>query len=277
MAGYLKMSKELVILNNINNFMLKESPEHKEMLSIISNNLPDIQKKTTLFGKTQSQFMDNLLTVSHPTPLRNVRQILSEIQRSRSALREAYFNNEKTQIEIEILLKELSSEQDDLKAKLIQNDIDSKMSQLEESKLYVSGAVRKITNYILQYKSILKSLGKEELTESDFEEEEEKYHIMKSFEQALSAARSHQGIIDEGNHIYLSQIGINGTVAQREISNYFAEENKFYKDGKEPTYEFQKKFLENMYTKFKGCSTKLTEMKNMTKVTDEALIKNGTN
>jgi hypothetical protein len=71
--------------------LIEYAPEHKEMIENITRNHPEITRATSLFGKTQSQFMDNTMTVSHMTPLRNARQILAEMERTRNALKEAFF------------------------------------------------------------------------------------------------------------------------------------------------------------------------------------------
>ena len=54
----------------------------------------------------------------------------------------------------------------------------------------VQGAIRKMSFFTTQYKSLLKKLGKEQITEKEYEEEEVKYHIMTCMKQALNAARA---------------------------------------------------------------------------------------
>lgn len=268
--------KELVLQEKESNEMVEYLPEHKEMISIINNNLPEIHRATSLFCKTQSQFMDNMLTVSHPTPIRNIRQILAEVTKSREALRENFYKNKKKQVEVKILYRSLEDEDDELRKELIQAEIEEKLNQMETSKLYVSGAIRKLSNYIEQYNSILKGFGVESFNEIDFEKEEERYHIMKAFDQALTSARSKNGVIDEGNHIYLNQIGINGAVAQKEIYNHLAYEGKLLSEGKEPTHELILSFLNKMADKFKGCSQRYAVHKGMSgKITEFAALKQG--
>lgn len=246
--------------------------KYETMLQTINQNFNVIEKTTENFNKTQSQFMDNMLTVSHPTPIRNIRQILAEINKSYEALQEVYFKNKKEEVKIKKLERQLQNENDELEKELIQISIDEKNSILKTRFKYIQGAIRKISNYVNQYNNILKSIGVENIDEVDFEEEEEKYHIMKSFEQGLIAARSHNGIVDEGNQIYFSQIGINGTVAQVEVANYLNREAKLLSEKQELNIDFQLKFLNDMYEKFKGCSKKLAEYKGMSLNTGFALL-----
>ena len=95
--------------------LVKYLPEHKGMLEFVNKNLPEVARATSLFNKSQSQFMDNMLTVSHLTPVRNLRQILAEINKSSSALRESHFKNKKKEVEIRILERDLEKEEDELK------------------------------------------------------------------------------------------------------------------------------------------------------------------
>jgi phosphopantetheinyl transferase (holo-ACP synthase) len=254
------------------NEVLNNIPNHGKMVEIIKTNLPEIQRATSIFYKTQSQYMDNILTVSHPTPLRNIRQILSEITRSKEALQEAYFKNKKKAIEIKILQRDIKKTKDKLNKELLCVDLEQKMAELESSKSYIAGAVRKVTNHILQYKSILKELKITSFDELDFEKEEEQYHIKKAFDQAITAARARNGIVDEGNHIYFSQIGINGAAAQVEIIRFLDYEGKLITSGKEVGYDLVTTFLEEMYQKFKGSSAKILKSKLMQEKTEISML-----
>ena len=251
---------------------LTNIPNHEEMISLVVKNLPEINKASTSFFKTQSQYMDNVLTVSHPTPLRNIRQILAEINRSKAALQEAYYNNKKKVVEVKILERDIKKEKRQLEKELLIIEMEQKIAGLESSKVYISGAIRKITNYIVQYKSILSSLNVTSFDELDFEKEEEEYHIKKAFDQAITAARSRSGTVDEGNHIYFNQIGINGAMAQVEIIRFLQIEGEMIKSGKEPNHKMVTDFLDTMYKKFKGCTRKIIEHKSMIERSDVALL-----
>ncbi len=259
-------------------------PEHADMLADIKEGMPEIIRATSLFGKSQTQCMDNNLTVTHLTKHRNVRQILAEVTSARSALREAHFGNWKKSIEVQ-MKREEAKEEEGLKRQLLEVEALELESQLEETKLYVSGAIRKVANYLVQYNSILESKGIKGFNEVDVEEEEEEYHIMKAFEQGLCAARAHGGFIDEGNQIYLFQLGINGGVAQALLSGFLAYEQRMMmledsegkpKEGQEPSHELVLKFLQDMAKKFKGCTKKFAQWKGMTgTITESAALREG--
>lgn len=210
------------------------------------------------------------MTVSHPTPFRNLRQILAEMKKSRQAMGEAYFNIEKKKIKIKKLQKQLESYTDPLDREEVELKIKEAEWQIECIMENVGGAIRKLANYTAQFNLIKGQLT--DLSEQTFEAEEERYHIMKAFEQGICAARSHGGFIDEGNQIYFIQIGINGTVAQVEVTNYLNWESIMLHNQKEITHEDQMVWLNAMADKFKGCSKAYAKYKGMDLTTDYALL-----
>lgn len=255
---------ELELFSSSGELLVSDLEKHLPMMNIIKENLPALHEGISNFCKSQSQFMDNLLTVSHPTPIRNLRQILSEVNRTMQALREANFNIKRKEIEIRKYERKLQTETDDLERELIQVEIDDILSAMEVSKNYISGAIRKLTNYTIQYNSILESIGVKSFDEIDFEAEEERYHIMTAFAQGLTAARSHGGVIDEGNHIYFYQIGINGAAAQAEVTGLLILENEYLKRSETPPHNLVIEFLNNMAIKYNGCSRQYAKYKGMT-------------
>ncbi len=256
------MNKELTLLTGLKS-LTDGMSDHKEMVTKIQASMPAIQASTDLFYKSQSQFMDNMLTVSGPTPIRNVRQILAEMQKTHEAIRELQFKTMRKDVELRMKQREYETETDELKKQLIEVDMIEMKYSAELSKSYLSGAIRKLTNYTDQYNSLVEKHNLKEFTEEDFEREEEKYHIMTAFTQGICAARAHGGVIDEGNMIYLTQIGINGTHAQKLVSDYLNYEMKLIADNKAPTHKFFLNFLEQVAEIFKGCSTQYAEHKGM--------------
>jgi hypothetical protein len=252
-------------------------PDLSSMLQTIEQIAPKLAKSRVNFGKTQSQFMDNMLTVSCPTPLRNLHQILAEIEQVRGALRYAGFNLQKKQIEHKIKLRDIQQERDELKKELMQIELKENEAEIVDKEIYIAASIRKLTNYSIQFESISKKImkdqGIEDFSELDFEKAEEKYHIMRAFEQGLCSARSHGGIIDEGNQIYLYQIGINGAVAQAEVLSYLSAEAKAIEAGKNVDHSAALGFLEAMADKFAGCSKKFADYKGMIALNDSATFK----
>ena len=324
------MSKEVKVVTDIKDIAFPEisklqledsfnklvaiMPEHKDMIATISNSLPEIHRSTSLFFKTQSQFMDNMMTVSHNTPLRNMRQILAQMNSTREAIKEAYFKLKKKDIELQKKQRKytklfvdgkvengLIDPADDLKADLLEIEVQEIIANGESTRGYISGAIRQLTNYTDQYNMIQERHGLQGFTEADFELEEERYHIMKAFEQGLCAARTrHDHTIDEGNMIYLTQIGINGAHAQHEIHAYLAIEADMLRghpgdkgdpgdittgrparaptpprQPMAPPHAMYIKFLNDMANHFQGSAQAYAEAKGMSTMTSTALIKKG--
>ena len=270
-----KESTELAVINAEDKFLseLRDKKKYAPMIQLIQENNLEIQRATSNFNKSQSQFMDNMLTVGYVTPIRNVRQILSEMNRTRQALGEAYFNVQKKRLQIKKKEMELPGLRG-IDRDLCSLEIDEINYQLDTTMNYVEGAIRKLANYQTQYNSIVAEYGLAGFTEEDFENEEERYHITRAFQQGLCAARSHGGAIDEGNQIYFEQIGINGTVAQMEMSAYLKREMDMLKLGTEPSHKMQVDWLLEMADKFKGCSKVYAKWKGQTGVPTEIAMVN---
>lgn len=259
-------------------------PEYKQMMEIITQTSPMMNKATENFNKTQSQFMDNMLTVSHPTILRNARQVLAEVNKAKMALREAALGCAEKEIDIEILKEQLTGSMT-LQERKIKIQIAKLENEISATMPAVEGAIRKVANYSEQYRSLMAAWGKDTFTEQDFEEQEEAYHIAKAFDQALTAARSRNGMIDEGNHIYFSQIGINGAAAQHCITEFLNREAALFRAEAIPNTVPQQirhsmpghgivtDFLISMVGRFKGCSTDYAQRKGMSTSSATALLK----
>ena len=77
--------------------------------------------------------------------------------------------------------------------------------------------------------------------------------IMTCMKQALNAARSRNGMIDEGNLIYVFDLGINAAQAQAEVYAYLQWENEIIKEGKAPEHHHTVQWLEACAEKWAHC------------------------
>jgi hypothetical protein len=228
-------------------------PEYKSMLTNIAEKAPAVAQATSNFHKSHSQFMGVTLDVTAITPVRSIKHTLAEIDRTRSALQEAYINMRKKQVELKKKERELAACEDDLDREMLEVEITEIESQLEGTKNHVQGAIRKMNFFTNQYDSLMEKLGKDVLTEEDYELEEVKYHIMTCMKQALNAARSRNGMIDEGNLIYVFDLGINAAQAQAEVYAYLSWENEMMAKGKAPEHADTVRWLEACAEKWARC------------------------
>ena len=210
--------------------------QYRGMLTHIEETMPAIKQSSANFYKSHSQFMGTMLDVTAISPIRSVKHTLAEIDKTRQALEEAHINLLKKDIEMRQKEDELNNEPDALKREMLQAEIIQLQIQIKNTNNSITGAIRKMSYFTTQYKSILKKLGKETITEEEYEDEEETYHIMTCLKQALNAARARGGVIDEGNLIYLFDMGINSAVAQQEIYSYLQKENDMVPKGETPSH-----------------------------------------
>ena len=264
-------SKDLVISKLSDSPLVKK--EYKQMLTNINTSLPAIKKSSSNFYKSHSQFMGVMLDVTAITPIRSVKHTLAELDKTRMALEEAQLKMMKKDIELRQKEKKLADGEykDQFERELLETEILEVKVNMNNIQNSVSGAIRKMNFFTNQYKSILKKLGKDDITEEEYEKEESRYHVMTCLKQALNAARARGGVIDEGNLIYLFDMGINSAQAQAEIYSYLEMENKLMRGGKAPTHEMTMTWLEACADKFSGDAEKFAERRGFKLYDEESL------
>ena len=233
-----------LVIQSLSKTLPAIKPEYGVMLNNIQDKMPAIARDTSNFHKSHSQFMQVTLDITAISPIRSIKHTLAEIEQTKMALQEAYFNMSKKQVELEKKERDLKSESDPLQIKLLKIEIAEIKSSQENNQNYVNGALRKLNFLANQHDNLLKKCNKTEITEEDYEIEEARYHIMTCMKQALNAARARGGIIDEGNLIYFFDLGINGAQAQVEVTAYLEHEKKIIKNGGMPTHEMTVRWLE---------------------------------
>ena len=264
-------NKDLIIKEISQSPLVKK--EYKNMLENITSTLPAIKQTSSNFYKSHSQFMGVMLDVTAITPVRSVKHTLAEIDKTRMALEEAHIKMRKKEIE-------LREKEHKLKSDIDLNDFEKEMLEIEILEIKVNmnniqnsitGAIRKMSFFTNQYKSILKKLGKDDITEEEYEKEESRYHVMTCLKQGLNAARARGGVIDEGNLIYLFDMGINSAQAQAEIYAYLKMENEMMDKGQAPTHEMTMQWLEACADKFQGDAEKFAERRGFTLYDEKSL------
>lgn len=257
----------------MNELELSLPEQYTPVLSTIDKILPLANIDTENFNKASSQFKIATLDVVDLTPINSARHLLAIVQQTRQALEEASINLRRKNVELK--KKEIEI--------LIAQDLDKEelMIDIDEIKLHINnieaggrGAVRKLANALDQYQNILDSLGRDHLTELDYENDQARYHIMTAFNQALTAARSRGGLIDEGNHIYLFQLGINGAIAQREVTAFLEAEQIALNEGLTPSHEGIVKWLNIVADKFEQAPKQYASQRNLQILNKELVLDN---
>jgi len=266
------MSNKDLIIKEISNSPLVKK-EYKAMLDNIHTTLPAIKQSSSNFYKSHSQFMGVMLDVTAITPIRSVKHTLAEIDKTRMALEEAHLKMRKKDIELREKEHKLKTDLDmtEFEKELLETEILEIQVSMNNIQNSITGAIRKMNFFTNQYKSILKKLGKEDITEEEYEKEEANYHVMTCMKQALNAARARGGVIDEGNLIYLFDMGINSAQAQAEIYAYLKMENDMMASGKAPTHEMTMQWLEACAAKFSQDANKFAERRGFKLYDEESL------
>jgi hypothetical protein len=242
-----------LVTQDLNIQLPMAKPEYKSMLSNIQEKAPAIAQASSNFYKSHSQMMSVTLDVTAITPIRSVKHSLAEIEKTKAALQEGYFKMKKEEVKLKKLERKLDEETDDLEREMLEIKINERQANAASSRGYVEAAVRKLNFFSNQYENLMKKIGKDELTEEDYELEEIKYHIMTCMKQALNSARPRNGVIDEGNMIYLFDLGINAAQAQLEVMSYLNWENEIIKEGKAPEHHHTVQWLEACADKWAHC------------------------
>lgn len=257
----------------MNEIELSLPKEYAPILSKINNILPLANLDTESFNKASSQFKMITLDVVDLTPINSAKHLLAVIQQTRQALEEASINLRRKQVDLKRKELDLMASEGTNTDELV-IDIDEFKMQIANIEAAGRGAVRKLANALDQYQSILTALGKDHLTELDYEKDQVRYHIMTAFNQALTAARARGGLIDEGNHIYLFQLGINGAVAQREITALLEAEQEALNESKAPSHEGIVKWLNLIADKFEQAPELYAAQRNMQILNPSLILEN---
>lgn len=244
------------------------------LIEKVASYMPEINRATNAFGKTQSQYMDLVMTVSNHSPYRNLRQILAEVERRRQALKENTIRLKKSMIQ-EMEVKEqlaniLQVDENKYKIARLQVKLEELQYGIADSRVYVEGALKTITSYMQAYRDIKTKFNiPDNWDEKDFELAEEEHHIKKAFEQAHADVLA-TGRITQGNHEYFRQCGINPQNALADLLTYMKMEDErmleLTKKGKSLNdlnigIDTFVEFLNNMAKKYQGATRRILEHK----------------
>ena len=264
------MKNELVV-KNIETALVDAKPEYKTMLANIEEKMPAVQHASSNFYKSHSQFMGVTLDVTAITPIRSIKHTLAEVDKTKSALQEAHINMKKKAIKLKKKQHKLEKCKDPLDKELLEVEILELQTHSANAQNAVQGAIRKMNFFVNQYKNLLKHLGVTEITEEMYEREESRYHVMTAMKQALISSRPRGGIIDEGNQIYLFDLGISGAQAQAEVFAYLNLENELIKKGQAPIHEHTVQWLEACADKFEKDPQKFAENRGFKLIDEQSL------
>ena len=263
-------------MNNLIPFTnaLQNTEKYGAMHTRIESRLPALVQATEAFNKSASQFKTVTLDVVDLTPISTARHILASVTRTRQALVEATVGVQRKAVDIAEKEQELGTAKG-FHADRLRIGIAELRGQITDTEAYGRGALRKLSFLVAQYDTILERLGVDEITEEMYEDDQRRYHVMTAFAQGLHSARARGGTIDEGNLIYLFQIGINGGVAQRQVTELLMAEEALFAEGKAPTHEYTLSWLEGCADAYADDSIRYAELRGLLPRDNTSLVTEG--
>ena len=213
-----------------------------EKMQKINERMVEMERANNSLGRRNTQTTNQLMTLTMLTdsPYRRLRQILTQIENKKDALRSNFFQHQKTKLEI----KEWEEED----TPLSRIKIAEAQSGMENGKKYIEGALKEIGIFQDAYEEIRKNNNlPEEWDEEDAEKDEIKHHIRQAFRQSHRDMILH-GTISQGNAEYLEQYGIHLQTARNYIRQYIDQCEELIAEKAYPTidhlYEFFDKCVE---------------------------------
>ena len=231
--------------NNSDNLSLSLEQINSKIMQL-TKSVPELEHSKKMFGRTGSQYTSQLmsLTMLGDGPYHYMKQCMSQIDRKKSALKEAFFRMKKTTYKI----KQWEKKGDEYSLILAE---EAKVG-LVESEDSITHALREIKMYQEAYEEIREHHGIDaNWDEADFNKLEEENHIRMAFRLAVRRLME-QGSIDRATSEYMEANGIHPMSGERLARQYHEETLKLLDEGKAPGVKHFHDFLDSMVELFKG-------------------------
>jgi hypothetical protein len=220
-------------------------------LQKISREMVEVDRASQSFGKNKTQTTAKLMTLtmlSPCSPYHSLRQILAQIEKKRSALRETLFKFKKDEIAVRRLENKIKITTDELDREELQVDIEETKGRVAMTIPYIEGALKEIGSYQTAYREICTAHNiPEQWDEADMEEAEIGHHIRSAFRNGVRDIMAH-GRLNVSSCEYFEQYGINPVTANGYIHKYLVAANNAETD---PDFNDFMGFLDAMAEKFK--------------------------
>ena len=174
----------------------------------VNEMLPELDAKTRAFDRNNSQHTLSLMTLTMlngQSPMRMMRQVMSEVEKRKMALAEAQVNHAKSVKELE----ELSGKDDPVSIA----EFRQKSVGLDVMESKINGSFKDIATLIDAYENIKEVNGIDDWSEEDFENEEKRHHVRRGFVKYTGEAIA-KGKLPHANELedFLNQMADKYTV-----------------------------------------------------------------
>lgn len=209
--------------------------------------MPEIMRGISFSSKRDSQTTLSLMSLNmiDAGPYRVLRQILAQIDRKYTALKENIYRLSKRKIQIEELLdKEDRSALDNLKISKYQEDI-------KAAKAPINNCIKEIGALQERYKEVIKNHNiPEKWDEKDFEAAEIEHHIKSIFRLAVRDRMA--GGANMGTMEYMEQFGIEPMLAYAMADRFLNNVKTMLVKGMPVTIDIRYAFYDEAYKTFRN-------------------------
>lgn len=222
---------------------------NKAAIAKASLAMPELSEKTKIFDRGNSQTTISMMTLTMlngQSPMRLLRQILSEFERRKMALAEAQLSHAK-------ILKEIEDIESSPQTAITQAELRLKRIVLDTMESKINGAIKDIATLSDAYESIKLKHGIDDWDEKSFEDSEKKHHIRRGFE-LLYRNIIQNGRPCESSIEYLQQYGVHVQVALAEVGSYINSVNQKINSGSMINSNDMEDFFDAMAEKYKACA-----------------------
>ena len=225
--------------------MLEGSSISDKGLQKICDRLPELNRAKRAVGRKNSQTTSTLMTMTMlaDSPYRQMKQCLSQIDKKRNALIEAYFKTKKNKVKIERWEKSGDA--------LDAVEAEEAKSQIEEMRSSSENAMKELGMYQDIYDQIRTSHNIPiDWDEEDYEKNEIDHALRMGFRQAIQNLMS-SGRIAISTVEYWEQFGVHPMVGEKLTRDYLASVEAELNENKFPSVVSMHKFLDKMVETFK--------------------------
>jgi len=262
MTDLIKVNNEIAT-KDLTGIITKTNSKFKTIddkaLEKINSFMPEINRATAVFSKTNSQTTASLMTLTmlESGPYRTLRQILAQIEKKRGALREAYFKHEKNIIRLDeisehLRLENAKEDPDYFEIRRLELEWTEINYAMNDALAYIEACIKEIGAYLERAEEVKKNNNiPDNWDEVDFENGEIENHIKSIFRNAIRDIMC--GSRNHGTMEYMEQFGINPIVGYRLVDRYIQNVSNAIntEESKIPSIDIEYKFLDSMYEMFK--------------------------
>lgn len=195
----------------------------EKKLARIAAGMPEIHRASRVFGRSNTQSTNRLMTLTmlaDASPYRVIRQCLAQIENKKNALKETRFKHLKDQVRLKRYRARLEKETDPIEQEMLEIKIEQKITVLADSVIYIEGALKDLASFQSSYQQVCKNKRlPEQWDEEDMEKAEVEHHVRMAYLHAFRDIMCKR-TLGMGTLEYLQQFGVHPAKAHEETFAY---------------------------------------------------------